>query len=344
MFRDQYLQEIISNLGIAISPENNSEIIIKNDIFFDKKNNFYVLSDEYKIFYQSYGTIITDFQNTDFANNEQFINFFNKYCLFGLESKKLYSLFKNNTCSIEEYKNFINQTITRYKKLMLQYQNDINSIFNYCLFAPHKLTISLTPFERLCLLEYLPNKSDLLQENTMQITRLNTLSNINSTYYTEKDLIYLLENKNSLAYSNNIYIPNNISSLLHFEITEVLKNNILLKKCDYCNKFFIASSKNAAYCNSIAPGYFTKTCKQVARHKKFMEKQKSDKALALYTKVYNNKAYKASRYKDINDYQIDYKHFKEIGAKKVKAYKSRKISENDFIDWINCNNPKYRNK
>ena len=84
MFRDQYLQEIISNLGIAISPENNSEIIIKNDIFFDKKNNFYVLSDEYKIFYQSYGTIITDFQNTDFANNEQFINFFNKSAMIFL--------------------------------------------------------------------------------------------------------------------------------------------------------------------------------------------------------------------------------------------------------------------
>lgn len=344
MFRDQYLQEIISNLGIAISPENNSEIIIKNDIFLDKKNYFYILSDEYKIFYQSYGTIITDFQNTDFVDREQFINFFNKYCLFGLESKKLYSLFKANNCPVDKYQNFITQTIKKYQKLLIQYQEDISSIFNYCLFNPHKLTLSLTPFERLCLLEYLPNTSDLLQENTMQITRLNTLSTIDNSCHTEKELINLLKNKNSSAYSNNIYIPNNISSLLHFEITEILKDNILLKKCNYCNKFFIASSKNAAYCNSIAPGYFTKTCKQVARHRKFIEKQKNDKALSLYTKVYNNKAYKASRYKDINDYQIDYKHFKEIGAKKVKAYKSGKISENDFIDWINCNNSKYRNK
>lgn len=37
MLKDQYLQTIIGNLGIAISPENNSEIIIKLDVLYDKK-------------------------------------------------------------------------------------------------------------------------------------------------------------------------------------------------------------------------------------------------------------------------------------------------------------------
>ncbi len=32
MLKDQYLQTIINNLGIAISPKNNSEITIKLDV------------------------------------------------------------------------------------------------------------------------------------------------------------------------------------------------------------------------------------------------------------------------------------------------------------------------
>lgn len=62
MLKDQYLQTIIGNLGIAISPENNSEIIIKLDVLYDKKSDVFTLSSEYKIFYQDYGTIITDFK------------------------------------------------------------------------------------------------------------------------------------------------------------------------------------------------------------------------------------------------------------------------------------------
>ena len=38
MITDQYLFNILQNIGIAIMPENNSEIIIKFDISYDKKN------------------------------------------------------------------------------------------------------------------------------------------------------------------------------------------------------------------------------------------------------------------------------------------------------------------
>ena len=61
MFEDMYLHSIISNLGIAIIQENNSEIIVKTNIFYNEKNEIYTLSDEYSIFYQDYGTIISDF-------------------------------------------------------------------------------------------------------------------------------------------------------------------------------------------------------------------------------------------------------------------------------------------
>lgn len=334
MLKDEYLHNIISNLGIAITPENNKEIIVKCNIFYDKKYDIYTLSDEYKIFYQDYGTIITDFQNTNFSEKEQFISFFDKYCLFGLENKKITTLFKNGQCSSNDYLMFVEKIIKKYKKTLILYQNDINSILDYCLFNPHKKTLSLTPFKRLCMLEYLPNNPSLLQDNSMQVIHLNTIANVDNPKCTEIELIDILNSSDSNVYSNKLYIPFDISSLLHFELTEIIKDNIIMKCCNYCGKYFIAQNRHINYCSNIAPGYATKTCKQIAKNKKYLESHKKDIALALFMKKYNNKAYKATRYKDITAYQIDYNHYKLIGRKKVNAYKSKKITQEEFIDWI----------
>ncbi len=337
MLESEYLHNIISNLGIAISPENNSEIIIKMNITYDKKSNVYVLSNEYKIFYQDYGTIISDFQNTNFSNKEHFIEFFNKYGLFGLEDKKMHLLFKNKQCDVAVYKNFIEKSFRKYKKMLIGFQKDIDSVFSYCLLTPPKNTSTLTPFERLCILEYLPGTPALLQDNMLQIIRLNTLSDIENPNCTESELIAKISNKACRAYTNFLYVPTTIASLINFELTEILKDNIILKTCNYCGKYFVATNRHITYCNNIAPNYTNKTCKQVARNNRHIQSQKEDEALALFLKIYNHKAYKASRYPDIIDYSLDYKHFQQVGRKKVNNYKSKKITKEEFINWLNRN-------
>ena len=338
MLKNQYLHSIIGNLGIAINRESNSEIIVKLNIIFNKKNNSYILSEDYNIFYQDYGTLIADFQNTNFSDKHEFINFYNKYCLFGLENKKIFKLFSNsNSCSLLDYNNFIEKTFIKYKKIMLSYQEDINNVLNYCLFNPSKHTSSLSPFERLCILEYTANNPSILQENIIKTVYLNTLSNVNKDNLSKEVLIRKIKDKTCTAYVNTLNIPSDLSSLIHFELTEILKDNIILRKCNYCNKYFIAPNRHITYCSNVAPGYTTKTCKQVARYNKCIDAKKSDEALSLFTKVYNNKANKARRYKDIIDYTLDYKHFQQIGKKKVEKYKKQEISKEDFIEWINRN-------
>ena len=337
MLEDMYLHSIISNLGIAIIPENNSEIIIKTNIFYNEKNELYTLSDEYSIFYQDYGTIISDFQNTNFTDKGEFLNFFNKYSLFGLENKQINKLFSSKHCSVDKYNSFIEHTFKKYSKVLTSYQKDIDTILKYCIFKPISKTMALTPFQRLCILEYIPNTPTLLQENLIQTINLSSISDIENDSYNEDQLIEMLKTKKCRAYSNTLYIPNDIPSLLNFELTEIIKDNIILKICNYCKKYFIASNRHITYCNNIAPGNSTKTCRQVARSRKYLENFKKDEALALFTKVYNNKAYKASRYKDIVDYELDYKHFKEIGRKKLNNYKAKKITKEEFINWINRN-------
>lgn len=334
MLKDKYLHSIITNLGIAIIPEDNSEIIINNNIFYDKKNNIYTLSDEYNIFYQEYGNIIVDFQNTNFLDKEDFINFFNKYSLFGLENKKINKLFSDGNCDFDIYNKYIDKIFATYKRILISYQKDISFILDYCIFNPDKNTIKLSPFERLCVLEYIPNTPALLQENLMQTINLSTISDINDDTYSEDYLIKSIASKKHKTYSNTLYIPNDIASLLNFELTEIIKDNIILRICNYCSRYFIAPNRHITYCNNIAPGYTNKTCKQVARNNKYTESFKDDEALSLFYKKYNNKAYKSSRYKDIPSYALDYKHFQTIGRKKLKKYKNKELSKEEFIEWV----------
>lgn len=337
MLKDSYLHSIIGNLGIALNPENNKEIIIKSNITFNKYSKKYELSDEYSIFYQGYGTIIVDFLNTKFNDRVEFNNFFNRYSLFSLENKKILKLFKDGYCSEEDYNVFIYKMFNKYKKTLISYQKDISNTLAFCLTKPKSDMLSLSPFERLCVLEYLPNTSIVLHSNIINTIHLNTLSNINTSGFLPKELSHKLLNKEIIAYSNTLYIPSDIASLLKFELTEIIKGNIFLKTCKYCNNYFIASNNTIAYCSNIAPGYTAKTCKQIGRNRIALEKKKQDEALSLYTKVYNSKAYKATRYKDMPNYLIEYKQFQKIGRKKVEFYKKGQISKEDFIDWINRN-------
>lgn len=337
MITDQYLFNILQNIGIAIMPENNSEIIIKFDISYDKKNEKFILSDSYKISDQPFGTIISDFQNANFSNKEDFINFYNKYFLFGLEKKKLLKLFIHNSCSLIEYNTYIDNLFKKYKKALISFQKDINYILEYCLLNPENDTNGLTPFDRLCILEYTPDNPSLLQEKVMQVVNMNIISDINNSNNDKCEIIKNLKNKKISTSTISMYIPETISSLLHYELSEILKDNIILRTCNYCSKYFIADNRHITYCNNIAPGYTNKTCKQIGRYKKFKDNRKDDDAIKLFDKVYNNKAYKASRYKDINDYIVDYKHYQEIGKKKLEKYKNNELSKESFIDWINRN-------
>lgn len=94
--------------------------------------------------------------------------------------------------------------------MLISYQKDINSILDYCVFSPNTKTANLTPFERLCILEYLPDNPSLLQSNSLQIIRLNTLSDVDDSNCTELELVNLIKNKQCTAYSNSLYIPKNI--------------------------------------------------------------------------------------------------------------------------------------
>ena len=56
--------------------------------------------------------------------------------------------------------------------------------------------------------------------------------------------------------------------------------------------------------------------------------------ILLYYQIYSRKAMMCSRYKDLENYRIDFDNFKRIGKKKLSDYKLGKISTAEFKKWI----------
>lgn len=76
------------------------------------------------------------------------------------------------------------------------------------------------------------------------------------------------------------YHVNNLESILMFEYIKIKENQLLIKKCANCGKYFIPSNRSdEIYCDNIFRS--EKTCKQVG----YEEKEKKDPFKVLYAKA-----------------------------------------------------------
>lgn len=333
MDENAYIKSILNYIGIAADKKNHAEIIINFPVFYVKKHQEYRIK-EYQIVSQQFGTFFADFINCDFNEKTNYINFFNKYSLSLLSVDKYTKLFKNGTCTENEYNKFIQTLINNTSKRLIKIQEQLDMILDYTLLNPSNKAKSLSPLQRLYVLERTDETLTILRANKIEYFSLHYFSK--NPGYTEKEIIdYLSKNKVQID-SIDCLIPYTIESLLYIQLCDILKEEICFKSCKYCNRYFIAENKKTEYCNNIAPSS-TKTCREIGRKKVYYDLMKKDKALQLYNKIYYRKATMANRYPDIKKYVDDYEHFKRIGKKKVANYKSNIITSEDFISWINKN-------
>lgn len=330
----KYIQEILDGLGLAIDEKNNSEIIINFPIKYDKKNMKFLLSTEYKIFIQPLGTFLTDFLNADFSQYSDFLNFFTKYSLSLLGIDKIQKNFRNGYCSKKDFDNLTMSLFTKKHTDLKKLQEQLDMIFDYCLLDPNKKALNFTPIQRLYVLARIsPN--------------LTILTSHNATYYkaclfssfpgsTENDIYEFLNSKKNSVKELDFLLPNNISAILYYSISSVLKEEIYLKTCKNCNRYFIAKNKATDYCDTFV-NENKKTCQEIGRLKVFHKQKNSDPTLSLYYKIYNRKSMMKSRNPDIKKYIEDFEHYRVIGKKKLERYKKGSITSDEFVYWIERN-------
>lgn len=335
MEENTYILDILSNLGLAINEENNSEIIINFPINYDKKSMQFKINKEYKITMQPIGTFLTDFLNCDFEIKNDFINFFNKYSLSLLEYKKLMKCFTDFSCTEKKFNLFLDKMYNDNFKNLKKLQEQTDMIIDYCLINPNNKAKDFTPIERFYVLRRISPNLTLLNENKAAYYTVNLFSSFPGE--SEKEIYKFLSNKKNKITEFDLILPYNLSSIIYKSLSSILKEKVYLKTCKNCNRYFIAKSKNIEYCLNIAPGETKKTCKDIGKKEVFNNRKSEDPLLILYYKIYNRKATMKRRNPDIKKYVEDYDKFKRTGKLKLEKYKKNKISAEEFRSWLDRN-------
>ncbi len=335
MDENEYISDILSGLGFAINEKNHSEIIINYPIKFDKKNMKFNISSSYIINMQPIATFLSDFLNCNFDNYDDFLNFFCRYSLSLLDYKKLVKLFKNNTCSEKDFEQFILNLLDKHKNSYKKLQEQTDIVLDYCLLNPNKKALEFKPIERLYVLRRTSPALTLLNEHKAVYYSVNLFSSYPGE--TEKQIYDFLSKKKNEVTELDLILPFDISAILYKSICSILKEEVYLKVCKNCSKYFIATNKSLNYCSKLAPNEKKKTCKEIGRRVSFENSKNSDPILSLYYQVYSRKSMMKSRNPDIEKYADNFNKFKETGKKKLNKYKAGNISAEEFKKWIQEN-------
>ena len=132
---------------------------------------------------------------------------------------------------------------------------------------------------------------------------------------------------------NYLYSFNSILSAYYFCVLYFIENNIPIKICKNCGKYFIPENRNSSiYCNRIYKD--NKTCKEIGANIAYNEKLKKDEVNALYRKTLSAKKMLANRNPDIPMYLKKYEKWKAEANQFKQDIKSGIKTQEEFKKWI----------
>lgn len=125
------------------------------------------------------------------------------------------------------------------------------------------------------------------------------------------------------------YEVNSIYDLLYLEIIHMYENGEMIAKCKNCGKYFSTKSRKVVYCDRMTDK--GKTCAEVGPTLAYLEKQRADKVLQMYTRAYKRNFARCTNGK------MDKAKFKEWHNKateKLLQARNGKLSPEEFELWL----------
>lgn len=328
---NDYVLSLFNHTGILINEENNQEIIYYFPLVFNEKNNTYKVESSYSIVSQPLGTYLIDFINTDLENIEEFKEFFLKYS-FSLLDNSYKKLFKTQNFSRDEFDKFVNTVYMKKKSTLDKIQLQLDEILDYCIIHPKKRQ-NYTPLDRFVVLQSVHENLTILKEKKLEIVSFYKINDEKIANKSENELFKILADKNNKIEKLNVIIPNNIESMFYYILCDIMEQKLFFKVCKNCGNYFISNNTKIEYCDRTAPGY-EQTCRQIGRLKTFQKSIYTEPLIEKYYKIYHKKSMLSRRNPDLQKYLKDFERFKVVGKNKLSDYKRKKISEEDFKNWL----------
>jgi hypothetical protein len=122
-----------------------------------------------------------------------------------------------------------------------------------------------------------------------------------------------------------VYKVKSIEEALYISFIKMVTNNIMVKKCKCCKKFFIPGGRSdTEYCDRLAPES-SKTCREIGAIKKYHKKSNDNPIMKEFQKEYK-KMNSRVRIKKITQNQFyDW-------SEKARSFRDRAVKENMEID------------
>ena len=134
----------------------------------------------------------------------------------------------------------------------------------------------------------------------------------------------------------DMYECKNGRSCYVFSFEHICKNEILIKKCKNCDKYFIPLNRSdTLYCDGTAPQDNNKTCKKYGAEKQYQENLKNDDVANRYRQTYMKLQMLVKRNPDMTNYKNKYEEFKQLSKQWKNDVKTGEKSREEYLQWIN---------
>lgn len=136
-------------------------------------------------------------------------------------------------------------------------------------------------------------------------------------------------------------ICESIEQQIEFELIQLLKSDIGMRKCKRCGKYFIMKGNyDTNYCDRIAEGE-TRNCQDLAAQENYKKKMADNAAIPLYQKYYKRYAARV-RVRQIKE--PDFKKWKYQAMTKRDECSDGKITLAEFEEWLEGSFPNRKKK
>ena len=352
---------------------SNFQSVLTSDKFKTKKeyysylsqNNIHDIENRYvqdtHVIVNSIGTFLFDFLNIDSIDNIFLKKLIFKYGIatlndpVGKSFSEDFNLFyddpraseHDDSIDIDYFESKINTGIKEILDSYISLHKTLRKIINFSYnINEEKYLNGLTPSQRyyifihsyqldeyMGLFKYLTDVSFNQDFNFLEYDKSIKKFNFDSPEALAKYIKNECKKNHNFHIKNYLYSFNSLMSVYYFCVLYFIENNIPIKICKNCGKYFIPENRiSSIYCNRIYKD--KKTCKEIGANNAYNEKLKKDEVNSLYRKILSAKKMTANRNPDIPLYLEKYEKWKLEANQYKKDIKAGIKTQEQFKEWL----------
>lgn len=327
--------EISLNMQFFINKQNRLKMIAYQSFKYHKKHKNYEFYNKFETI--KLGVQLCDFINTDFYSFESSKAFIDKYSIVTIGSVARLPIYRyyNEDEYLDMLHDIVNHSANKLEKYKRAFIEDITYIYN--LNDLEELS-DLSPAQRLHILRG--------SEKTSAVLKLYNEKDLKLQFNNFGDFTHFSITKEDDAQETAKYVDTEILSSYCFTCTNIIQSliielleiatteNIEIKKCKNCGKYFVPDNRSdEIYCSNIYEN--DKSCKEVGYFRTQQKLMKENNDLRIYRNVYQKLLLRTRRNPDNDEYEKEFQKFKKKNFELKEKVNNGKVTQEEYMEWLN---------